>query len=79
MQRKKWKADEMEMAINFRSIRVAYVFSIGTLLGYCVYDFALHKELPFVPFIVVCGQLFLFYFSKLWLTKKMTKGNQDEE
>lgn len=79
MQKKKWKADEMEMTINFKSIRIAYVFSIVTLLGYCIYDFAIQKELPFVPFIVVCGQLFLFYFSKLYLMKKMTRGNQDEE
>ncbi len=79
MQKRKWKADEMEMAINFKSIRVAYIFSIVTLLGYCIYSFAIQKELPFVPFIVLSGQLFLFYFSKIYLTRKMARGNKDEE
>lgn len=79
MLRKKWEADEMEMAINFKSIRVAYIFSIVTLLGYCIYDFIIRKVLPFIPFIVVCGQLSLFYFTKIYLTEKVTRGNRDEE
>ncbi len=79
MRRKKWKADEMEMAVNFLSIRVAYIFSIVTLFAYCVYAFLIRHELPAIPFIIFSGQLFLFYLSKIYLTKKMTKGNRDEE
>jgi hypothetical protein len=79
MQKKKWMADEMEMCINFKSIRVSYVFSVIALLAYCIFKYAVKKELPFIPFIILCGELFLFYTSKLYLTKKMTGGSPDEE
>lgn len=79
MGKAKWKADEMEMAINFKSIRIAYVFSILALFGYCIYMYITKNELPLIPFIIACGELCLFYLTKLCLTMKMARGNRDEE
>jgi hypothetical protein len=79
MGKTKWKADEMEMTINFKSIRIAYVFSILALFGYCIYILITENELPLIPFIIFCGELCLFYLTKLCLTKKITRGSRDEE
>lgn len=78
MKNKKWKADEMEMTINFKSTRIAYIFSILALLAYCIYGFSL-EELFTIPFVILCMSCLLFFISKLYLSKMMIKENSDEE
>lgn len=79
MKFKKWKADEMEMAINYRAMRIAFAFSIIALLAYCVYECLSTERLPSIPFAIVCVQEALFFISKLFITSKMTKESDDEE
>lgn len=79
MKNKKWKADEMEMTINFKAMRVAFVFSIIALLAYCIYEAVVSKNLPTVPFVILTVQSAVFFISKLFLTKEMSEGANDEE
>lgn len=79
MKSQKWKADEMEMTINFKSIRIAFVFLILALFAYCMYGVIIMNELLTVPFVIMCASCSLFFISKLYLTKVMTQGNCDEE
>lgn len=79
MKNRKWKADEMEMTINFKSTRIAFIFSILALLIYCIYGLVAMEELPTIPFIILCISCSLFLTSKLYLFKMMTKGTSYEE
>ncbi len=79
MKFKKWKADEMEMSINYRAMRIAYAFTIIALLAYCIYEYATSKLVPSIPFAIVCGQVALFFISKVFITSKMAKESDDEE
>lgn len=79
MKKQAWKADEMEMSINFQSIRAAYIFAILALLADCLYAVIATGELLTVPFIILCASCSLFLMLKAYLTKQMTKGLSDEE
>ena len=79
MKKQKWKADEMEIAINYRAMRIAFVFSNIALLAYCIYEYVALKRLPTIPFVIVCVQQVLFFISKVFITSKMTKESDDEE
>ena len=73
------KADEMEMAINYRAARCGYVFLDVSLLVYCFIIFATTRDLPTVPFIMACASNAVFFFMKIYATHKMTKDNIDDE
>lgn len=79
MKNQKWKADEMEIAINYRAMRIAFVFSRIALLAYCIYEYVALKRLPTIPFVIFCVQGILFFSSKIFITSKMTKESDDEE
>lgn len=73
------RADEMEMAINYKSIRLAYTFLEVGLLIFCFITLATSKELLLVPFILAMASSAIFWFMKLYYTKRMTAGNEDEK
>lgn len=79
MKKQKWKADEMEIAINYKAMRIAFLFSIIALLAYCVYDYVTSSEIPTIPFVIACIQGAVFFASKVFITYKMTKKDDDEE
>ena len=79
MKNQKWKADEMEIAINYRAMRIAFVFSGIALLVYCIYEYVALKRLPTIPFVIFLVKEILFFVSKLFITSKMKKGSDDEE
>ncbi len=78
MKKQKIKADEMEMSINFRAIRIAYTFMQLCLAFYCVYKLAVCGKLPEVAVIWFAG-VALFFISKLVITRKMTRTDNNEE
>lgn len=78
MMNQRWKADEMEMTINFKSLRIAYIFTEFCLALYCVYKFVVSGEIPEVSVIWFSGGV-LFFLSKLIYTNKMTRINDNEE
>ena len=79
MQKKKWKADEMEMAINFKAMRLAWVFVMMALLAWCIIELAVYGETPFIPFIIICIQNIIFFSAKLIMTNKLAGKGSDEE
>ncbi len=79
MKNQKWRADEMEVSINYRAMRIAFVFSSIALLAYCMYAYLTLKKIPTIPFVIVCLQGSLFFASKVFITNKMTKETDNEE
>ncbi len=73
------KADEMEMAVNYKAARNAYVFSELALAIYCLVCFLKTGELPWVWLIFIVSGL-VFWGTKLIVTKRLTDpGDSDEE
>ena len=79
MKTKKWKADEMEMTINFKAMRLSYVFTQLSLVVYCIVYTAIQGNLPLWPFIIMCISNFIFICSKLIITKNLTGGADSNE
>ena len=73
------KADEMEMTVNYKAARNAYMFSELTLAVYCLVCFLKTGELPWVWLIFIVSNL-VFWGTKLIVTKRLTDpGDSDEE
>ncbi len=71
------KADEMEMAINLKAARLAYVFVTISLVIWMIVDFATTGEFPLSQFIIVALQNVIFFGSKFLMTRRMI--GKDEE
>lgn len=78
MEKRNWKADEMEMSINFYAARASFVFSGISLLGYCIGYYVQNNNLPFIPFLLLCGQSIVFYSVKLAMTKRLANNQGDD-
>jgi len=73
------RADEMEMSINLRATRLAWSCSAVALLVYCICELAMTGKLPTVPFMILIGQLLVFFVVKIVLSKVLAKGTDNEE
>jgi len=77
-----WKADEMEMDINFKAVRLAWVFvQIALLVFIIAYILANHKWdlILTIIFSMFMASSIVFWTAKIFYTKKMTAGIEDEE
>jgi hypothetical protein len=73
------KADEMEMAINCKAARNAFVFAEAALAVYCLIYRLKTGELPWAWLIFILSGL-VFLCTKLIETKRLTEsGDTDEE
>ena len=73
------KADEMELAINYKAARNAYAFLVLSLAIYCLICFLKTGELPWV-WLIFIGSGLVFWGTKLIETKRLTElGDSDEE
>jgi len=73
------KADEMELAINYKAARNAYAFLVLALAIYCLICFLKTGELPWV-WLIFIGSGLVFWGTKLIETKRFTEpGDSDEE
>ncbi len=79
MSEKNWKADEMEMTINFKAMRFAYVFAEIALIVYCIVMTARTGDLPTWPFVILCASGCVFFGAKLWMTRKMSEPEGGDE
>ncbi len=77
MKTRSWKADEMEMAINFRAMRWAWGFLILSLAVWCLSETVSTGKIPVVPFLLTCGSNIIFWSVKIGLTNRMTKLEND--
>ncbi len=68
------KADEMEMAINLKSMRLSWVFVMVALCAWCIVGFINDGNLPFIPFMIFCLQNIIFFSARLFITRQIV-GN----
>lgn len=68
------KADEMEMAISLKSMRLSWVFAVLALCAWCIAGFIIDGELPIIPFMILCIQNIIFFSAKLFFTRQLV-GN----
>ncbi len=76
--KKNVKADEMEVAINFKAMRIAFIFSTLALTVYCCLETFLSGALPTVPCIIWLSQGSLFFCAKFIFTKIATVQSDEE-
>lgn len=73
------KADEMELAINYKAARNAFVFLEFALAIYCLVCVIKTGELPWAWLIFIISGV-VFWGTKLIETKRLTDpGDSDEE
>lgn len=72
------KSDEMEMSINFKSMRLSWLFVIIALIIWLLVDFIKSVELPFIPFTIICIQNIIFFGSKRYMTRKMSNDRYEK-
>lgn len=77
-----WRADEMEMAINFKAMRLSWLFVGIALTVWCIVKFARDHDFPTIPFIILMTQNIIFFSAKLWIANRMAsvdKVDQNDE
>lgn len=72
------KSDEMEMAVNFKAMRMSWVFVTVALMVWLVISYLLGKEYKYILLVIICVQNILFFGSKIVMTKRMSKNNDEE-
>ncbi|MDD3270191.1 MAG: hypothetical protein PHX14_12810 [Syntrophomonadaceae bacterium] len=71
------KMDEMEMSINLKCIRIAWVFGLMYLLVWVICEFLITKNLPALPFILLTSQVSVYFACQLIITR-MTVGKNEK-
>jgi hypothetical protein len=72
------KADEMEMSINFKSMRLSWAFLIITLSVWEIIELIRgNSDSPVI--LLVSLQGVIFWGSKIFYTKRMTKDSDYNE
>ncbi len=77
-----WKADEMEMFINYKAVRCSWIFlEIGLLVFSIVYSIVdgTISLLSSVPFIMVMASSSVFWIVKSYYTKQVTKVETEDD
>jgi len=69
------KADEMEMEINFKSMRLAWMVENLMLVAWMVV-LAIRDADIAMPSLIISVQNVLFFGSKLIMTRRMTRDNE---
>lgn len=70
------KADEMEMFINFKSMRLSWVFVNIALIIWLALTFIKSGELPFILFMIISFQNIIFFGSKIYMTHRMSSNEK---
>lgn len=72
------KADEMEMAINLKAARNAWVFLVVAIMVFSLIEAVTTGEFPLMfLFGTVSGVI--FWLTKLIETKRLTKQSEEDE
>ena len=70
------KADEMEMQIILKSVRIAWAYSALFLLVWTVYEMIQTKRLG-LPFILLMSQNAVLFLSQMIIKRRFTGGNEE--
>ena len=68
----------MEMTINFKAMRLSWVFVLMALLTWCIIEFVLYDKTPYIPFSILCIQNIIFFSAKLIITNTLAGKGSDE-
>ncbi len=77
--KRKWKADELEMSINYKSVRASWAFSLLFLSIWNIVSIVQTGELALLACILLTIETLVFLTTKLILTKKMTDGGEHDK
>ncbi len=70
------KADEIELSINFKSMRLSWVFGNIALFIWLTLAFIKNGEFPLILFTIISLQNVIFFGSKLYMTRKMSNDEK---
>lgn len=70
------KMDEMEMSINLKAIRLAWVYSLLFLLGWIGYDWIKMGSFNAIAFILMSSEEAIYWAVQLFLKWKLGKDEK---
>lgn len=76
--KKRIKADEMEMSINFKAVRASWIYSLLFLIVWNMFSVIKTGDIELIPFILLVSETLIMFVVKSILTKKMS-GNSDND
>ena len=71
------RADEMEMSINYKAMRLAWVFENAALLVWAVIS-QINGDTSRIQILIILFQNAIFYGSQLYMTRKMANEKKDK-
>lgn len=71
------RADEMEMSINFKAMRLAWAFANIALLVWAVIS-QIIGDTPLIQIAIILIQNVIFFGSQLYMKRQMTKDKNEE-
>ncbi|HBM81345.1 MAG: hypothetical protein QME45_03225 [Clostridiales bacterium] len=72
------KPDEMEMSINFKAMRLAWVFENIVLIVWTIISCIKEKGSFPITLMIILAQNIIFFGSKLYMAHKMTDDKNEE-
>ena len=73
------KADEMEIHVNFKAVRLSWAAVALFLIVWNVFELISTGNIPLFPFLLMSVQSGVFFWAKLVLSKRMTKASHYDE
>ena len=77
--KKRFKADEMEMSINFKAVRASWVYSLLFLIVWNIVSVIKTGDIELISFILLVSETFIMLVVKSILTKKMSADSENDE
>lgn len=77
--KKRIKADEMEMSINFKAVRASWIYSLIFLIVWNMVSVIKTGDIELIPFILLVTEALVMFVVKSILTKKMSGDSDDDE
>ena len=72
------RADELEMSISFKAMRLAWVFENTELLVWAVIS-QIKGDSPLIQITIILIQNIIFFGSRSYIQRKMTKKKKDTD
>lgn len=77
--KKRIKADEMEMSINFKAVRASWIYSLLFLIVWNIFSVIKTGDIELIPFILMVSETLIMFVVKSILTKKMSDDSDNDE
>ena len=73
------KADEMEVSITLKAIRISWIYSMVFLLIWVLIVHIQTSELPYIPFALLSSDMIVMLLSTRIINRRMSGKKQNEE